>query len=186
MPSSARRIVALTMALCCALAVLLIAPPPTSAHASLIGSSPSWGARLAEAPSAIELEFDSPLLPVGAAARVTGPDGTDWLDGTVTINRTNATIPVRDGMPAASYLVRWQLVAEDGHPMSGTIPFVIGDGPLLTEAPSASAPSASGDASTSDDGLGRTLLIGAVGAAIAGLAFAVVVFVGRRRRADTE
>ena len=98
-------------------------------------------------------------------------------------------------MPDAGYEMRWRVVSADGHPISGIIPFTVGDGePLVREA--APATDAPADAPADDTGRAeksqtaqenaalRTVLIGAGGAIAAIALLALIRFLRRRRSAS--
>lgn len=101
---------------------------PASAHDSLLSSTPTPGERLAVAPSEISLRFSDDVLALGAAIIVIDEGGRDWAlpDPVVVENTVSAALS--PGMPAAGYELRWRVVSSDGHPISGVIPFTVGDG----------------------------------------------------------
>ncbi|WP_247632834.1 copper resistance CopC family protein [Microbacterium galbinum] len=152
---------------------------PASAHDSLVHSTPEAGESLATAPESITLTYSGELLVLGdstqgAVVLVIDESGRDWATGDVEVSGSTVTAAVEPGMPDAGYQVRWQVVSEDGHPISGIVPFTIGDAEPMTatQAPTdADAPSYVPDASDqstdeTDGGL-RLLLVGGAGAAIA-------------------
>lgn len=180
-----------------AVIAMLAMPTVASAHDQLIHSTPAVNDALATAPTAIELDFSANVLDEGAEIRVVDADGTDFADGDLAIDGSTVTIAVRSDMPEAGYQVRWRVVSSDGHPISGLIPFTIGDAapmplPTATAADgeatgetAASGTAGAADATPGDAGVLRTVLIGAGGAVVA---LAVLLGVGalrrRSRRAD--
>ncbi len=193
-----------------AVAVLATAVP-ASAHDSLVHSTPEADQRLATAPESITLTYSGDLLVLGdstegAVVLVVDADGHDWATGEVDVDGRTVTALLDPGMPAAGYQVRWQVVSEDGHPISGVVPFTVGDGEPMpasasagtdsssdeTVAPSAgsaNADRADTDAAAeqtpnpTDDGL-RVLLVGAAGAAIAAVALLLFRILRRPRTAS--
>ncbi len=113
--------------------------------------------------------------------------GDDWVAGEVEVDGNVVTAQLEAGMPVAGYQVRWQVVSEDGHPISGVIPFTIGDAdPMVTASTGSSA--LRQDASDAEDQIAdesssvlRMLLIGAGGAAVAAAGFALYRFLRRPR-----
>lgn len=188
-----------------AVAVLAIAAP-ASAHDSLVSSTPAADERLQAAPESIVLTFSGELLvlgdsTLGAVVIVVDDNGRDWVSGDVEVSGNTVTAPVDPGMPDAGYQVRWQVVSEDGHPISGIVPFTIGDAEPMasTSASSPASDSSDSDAdadadadtgsasdqTTSDaDGIPRVLLIGAGGAVLAAAAFALYRILRRPRTAS--
>lgn len=167
---------------------------PASAHDQLLSSTPSDGERLADAPSSVSLTFSGELLVLdesltGAVVLVVDDAGTDWASGVVTVNGSEVTAELTPDMPEAGYQVRWQVVSEDGHPISGVIPFTVGNAEPMAPASAGSGGSSSVEAPTSstdqiaDESSGalRLLLVGGIGAALA-VALLVVVRILRRPR----
>lgn len=171
---------------------------PSSAHDSLVHSTPEADESLATAPESITLTYSGELLVLGdstqgAVVLVIDESGRDWATGDVEVSGNTVTATVEPGMPDAGYQVRWQVVSEDGHPISGIVPFTIGDAEPMTatQAPTdADAPSYVPDASDptdqstdeTDGGL-RLLLVGGAGAAIAVVALVLYRILRRPKTA---
>ncbi len=168
---------------------------PASAHDSLVHSTPEADESLATAPESITLTYSGELLVLGdstqgAVVLVIDESGRDWATGDVEVSGSTVTAAVEPGMPDAGYQVRWQVVSEDGHPISGIVPFTIGDAEPMTatQAPTdADAPSYVPDASDqstdeTDGGL-RLLLVGGAGAAIAVVALVLYRILRRPKTA---
>lgn len=112
-------------------AVLLGTAGPASAHATLVTSAPADGARVDAAPGAVTLEFDESVSLGAGYARVLGADGQRVDTGAASVTDDVLTIPLREGLPDASYVVTWRVVSADSHPVSGAYAFVVGDGELV-------------------------------------------------------
>ena len=102
------------------LALLFVGSGPASAHASLVGSDPEDGARLAAAPSAITFTF-SENIGNPAYIAVTAPDGSKVDVGEVRAidNKVTTTLPEVD--QKGRYTASYRVVSADGHPVEGTI-----------------------------------------------------------------
>ncbi|AXL12435.1 copper resistance protein CopC [Microbacterium foliorum] len=173
---------------------------PASAHDQLVSSTPGDGEQLASAPSTVSMTFSGELLVLdseltGAVVLVVDESGTDWVTGPVTVAGNTVTAPLDPEMPVAGYQVRWQVVSEDGHPISGVIPFTIGDAePMPIGSTPAGEPDDGPDATPSTPaadqiadetgGATRVLLVGAGGAAVAALAFVLYRILRRPRTTD--
>ena len=181
-----------------AVAVLATALP-ASAHDQLVSSTPGDGERLAASPSSVTMTFSGELLVLdsdltGAVVLVVDDSGTDWVTGAVTVSGNTVTAELDPAMPEAGYQVRWQVVSEDGHPISGVIPFTIGDAAPMATASVGAPPDEETTADTSapaadqiadeSGGAVRVLLVGLGGAAIAVLAFALLRYLRRPRTTD--
>ncbi|GAB2709237.1 methionine-rich copper-binding protein CopC [Microbacterium marinum] len=171
------------------LAALLItaSSAPAIAHESLTSSSPTEGQQFDTAPQQVELVFTDEVLPQGAEIAVVDDAGEDWVDGEVTIDGSAVTVPLAADMPDAGYEVQWRVVSGDGHPISSTIPFTVGDAEPVSEAHDDGHTShADAEAEESDQSAGLptwgvvTLAVGGVVVA-AGVAFLAVTLARRRR-----
>lgn len=186
-----------------AVVAVLATAAPASAHDKLLSSDPAPDQALHEAPSTVELTFSADVLEMGAAIVVADADGTDWVSEPPTIDGPTVTAALDEGMPDAGYEIRWRVVSSDGHPISGVVPFTVGDGASEDSAPdagpagvvgegaapdAASTPDTGTDTRSStqaqtaqeDEGALRAVLVGAGGAAVA-VALLVLVQLLRRR-----
>ncbi|HEY0777771.1 MAG TPA: copper resistance protein CopC [Gemmatirosa sp.] len=131
--------------------VLLVALVPrlALAHAHLVRSAPSAGARLTAAPTEIRLTFsEAPELAV-SLVRLVGPDGMAVPLGTLADAPGTSTVvvaAVRGPLGAGTYTVTWQVVASDGHPSHGQFAFTVAADTL---------PGASGGVAPRGDAAGR-------------------------------
>ncbi|MFS0852944.1 copper resistance protein CopC [Microbacterium sp. 179-I 3D4 NHS] len=178
-----------------AVVAVLATAVPASAHDSLVHSTPAADERLASAPESVVLTYSGELLVLGestqgAVVLVIDADGRDWATGEVAVTGNTVTAALEPGMPDAGYQVRWQVVSEDGHPISGVVPFTIGDGEPLAavQAPTddgapSYAPEASNQTADDTDGGLRVLLVGGAGAAVAVVAFVLYRILRRPKTA---
>ncbi|MEV7692604.1 copper resistance CopC family protein [Microbacterium sp. NPDC089189] len=176
--------------------VVLTAALPASAHDELVASTPTDGEQLAAAPTAIELDYSAEVLDVGALVIVADADDHDWVAGPAVVSGTSVSVPLTENMPDGGYEVRWRVVSSDGHPISGVIPFAVGDAePLVrtavpsaspSEAASTAAPDAAGTdtAASEDGGVVRVVLIGLGGAIVATAVLLIIHLLRRRDPAD--
>lgn len=169
---------------------MLVAATPAAAHDELVASSPAAGAQLTDAPNEVTLTFSADVLTIGAAVIVVDGSGRDWVAGEPTVSSGTVTVPLDSGMPAAGYEIRWRVVSEDGHPISGLVPFTVGDAAPLQRTPSPtaqstqSAESADGvqdQSAQEDQGALRVLLVGAGGAVFAAAAYALFHIIRRKK-----
>lgn len=147
------------------MAVMLGGARSASAHAELVESSPVDGAVLDDAPAAIELRFSEPVEVVGSPPlRLIAADGTsmDFGDVVVSSDGKSLRVDVSGVLADGSYVVAWQAVSADSHPISGAYTFAVG-----TPSDTSDAFAAVGD---SGDAAGATVT--AVGR---GLSFAALL-----------
>jgi copper transport protein len=132
-----------------AIAMLLLAAP-ASAHAVVVASNPPDGARLAHSPASVRIRFDEPVgLDLGYL-RVVDASGQRVDSGQASHpNSDGAAIQValRSGLGDGSYLASYRVTSADSHPVTGSIRYVVGNGPLVTAT--GSSGSASGGAAVS-------------------------------------
>jgi len=171
---------------------------PASAHDSVLSTTPSDAEHLDTAPETVSMRFTDDIMQLGAVMLVVDGSKTDWAKGLPTLDGPTATLALDPDLPDGAYQARWRVVSADGHPISGTFDFTVGDvsaAPAPTanagapadpgKATSNEAPEADagGRSAGSDTGvpLGITALIGA----ISGLALFLGIYaLGRRRRAS--
>jgi copper resistance protein C len=162
-------------------AASLPAAPAAFAHDQLISSSPAPDDHLADTPAGITLAFSSPLLALGHEVRVIDDTGRNWVDGPAVLSRETLTQALPE-LPDGAYQVTWRVVSADGHPISGSFGFSVGNPSAAAPTASAAAPTA-GNATEAPAGTGNGMpgwLPAAGTAAAAGLGI-YLVFAGLRR-----
>lgn len=126
-PLAARTRVAAVLATAATLVTLPLVP--AAAHDTLVSSAPAAQEQLVTPPTEVTLTFSADVVEVGSAVLVTdaelGTAGTDHAVG-LTIEGRDVVVPL-DALADGHYDVRWRVVSSDGHPISGVIPFSVGD-----------------------------------------------------------
>jgi copper transport protein len=135
-------------------ALLLLARPATAAaHAEIQRADPpdlcaaeavprlrtgdprcQRGAVLAASPSLVQIWFSEPVQPVAGGIKVLAPSGRRVDQGPPTTEGTALSVPV-SAAEIGTYLVLWQVIAEDTHPARGQFAFSVGQesDPALAE-----------------------------------------------------
>ncbi len=93
---------------------------PAAAHDELLASSPSPGAALDSAPTEVTLTFSADVLTIGAAVIVADGAGKDWAAAAPAVDNGVVSVPLVPALPAGGYEIRWRVVSQDGHPISGS------------------------------------------------------------------
>lgn len=157
--------------------MLALGAAPASAHDQLLASTPVDGAALDASPTEVTLQYSDSVLTIGAIVLLVDQDEHNWITGEPILDGSDVTARIDDTLPTGAYEIRWRVVSADGHPISGLIPFTVGDAAPAERAPATSTPSPSAAATSDTAGPAddisalRPVLIGIGGAAIAVLAF---------------
>lgn len=153
------------------MALDVVTAGPAAAHATLVATTPAENARLEAPPPQVTLEFTEGVDVGAGYARVLGPGGDRVDTGTASEDAGVVTIPLRSGLPDASYIVTYRVVSEDAHPISGAYAFAVGDAELV-------AATSASDGNGVDPGVAAALPVARwIGFAGLALAIGVPVFV---------
>ncbi|MTB87135.1 copper resistance protein CopC [Aeromicrobium senzhongii] len=158
---------------------------PAQAHTSLVSSDPAQGARLEQAPERIVLTFTESLRQPSEASLLV--DGTA-LTAEIDVDGPRVVVTPPADAADGNYEVNYRVVSADGHPVTGTIEFAVGDADAVgADEPTAGARSDAGDSDTDDGSVWTSpLLLGVLVAAVA-LGVAVLLLVrGRSRTSGHE
>ena len=117
----------LPSALCLSIvsASVLCGASPASAHTSLVSSSPAADAVVDAPVEVVTLVFDEPVSPRQIRMIVTGPGGADVADGPARVSGGTVTRAVGAWPTGGSYRLAYRVLAEDGHPIAGQVPFQV-------------------------------------------------------------
>ena len=168
------------------LGVLGLPAAPAWAHAALVSSDPSDGQRLAALPGSATWTFNEEISPPSYVV-VTAPDGSRADQGEPRVDGSEVSVDLAKGREG-TYALAFRVISADGHPVTGRLTFVVGDGPLDTTGPSlAATPSedpAAERAGTSGGGAGSGVGLGTVQVAVGAglLAAAGLLWLLARRR----
>lgn len=104
-----------------------LATLPASAHDELVASHPAAGQTLTTLPAAFSVTANSDLLDLvgdgtGFGIQITDAAGAFYGDGCLTVSGPTVSTPASLGT-AGTYLMVWQFVSGDGHPVSDTLSF---------------------------------------------------------------
>jgi hypothetical protein len=95
------------------------------AHDVLVSSQPTAGSNIHNGPPEVRLVFDKPVESGFTDVEVLGPGDTYWAAGPPTIYGDTVSAPVRPLGPRGDYVIRYQIVSADGHPVSGQVDFTL-------------------------------------------------------------
>src|SRR5512133_4317096 len=122
-----------------ALLVALAFPASAFAHANLDGTSPDYRPRPPSAPHAVVLHFDQSVQAEPNPSVVKNEFGKT-LSATAVAHGQTVRVPLKR-LPRGPYTVRWHVLSEDGHIVSGVFTFgVRANAPPPTGAYGSSGP----------------------------------------------
>lgn len=135
----ARQLVA---ALAILVGVLALGTTVASAHATLESSSPADGQSVLTSPSEIRITFSEAVTTISGGLSVLNADGktVDTGNSEIVGGRT-LVAPISETLSDGTYVATYRVLSADGHPVSGSILFGVGNGALDRSA----QPSSSGD-----------------------------------------
>lgn len=114
-------------ALLIALALILFAPAPASAHASLVSIDPVPDWIYEEPPHEVSLTFNEPVSIGLGGIRVFDPDG-ERIDGESGLRDDDTSVVASIGASGrGTYTVAWSVVSADSHVLSSTFVFHVGE-----------------------------------------------------------
>jgi len=104
------------------LVLFVVQPFSVSAHTSLTNSNPSEGEVIQGDLQKIRLNFDTAIEKTSTVELKTAQGDAVPLEKPLIIgNEWSAA--VQQKLESGTYLIRWTLISEDGHPVEGTIRF---------------------------------------------------------------
>lgn len=127
-----RRLVVVALIVGAVSGVGLLLAGPASAHATVVGSSPTDGSRLKAVPAQVTISFDEAvgLAPLGY---LTVTDETGHLVSVGAAFHPNGTGSViaaklKSGLGDGTYTESYRVISADSHPVAGVVRFVVGNG----------------------------------------------------------
>src|SRR6202522_3839698 len=108
------------------LGVLLAASPQLAlAHAVLVSSTPQKDAAVSGPNITINLKYNSRVDGARSSLSLLKPDGTVVRIGTPEQPAPDVLSATGHGLSKGTYVLRWQVLASDGHITRGEVPFQV-------------------------------------------------------------
>jgi methionine-rich copper-binding protein CopC len=104
--------------------LLLAAPRIANAHAILVESRPPVGGTVAPGNLAVWLRYNSRIDRARSRLTLTRPDHSQAVLPIDRDGRDDVLTAAAD-LPAGAYVLRWQVLAVDGHITRGDVPFSV-------------------------------------------------------------
>ncbi|MFD0049746.1 copper resistance protein CopC [Actinomycetes bacterium NPDC127524] len=102
--------------------LFLMVPVAASAHTGLESSNPAKGQVITSELKKISLVFESKVENLSTMKVM---KGEVEVPVSVKVNDSNMTGVLSKPLESGSYKIMWKIVGEDGHPISGEIPFTV-------------------------------------------------------------
>lgn len=114
------------VAVAIAAALSMVVAVPAIAHAVIAVASPTADQTLAPGKVPIRLEFNERIDKARSRLQLTTAAGSTVDVGIETAGDPNIVTAATGELPAGAYVLRWQVLAVDGHITRGEIPFTLG------------------------------------------------------------
>ena len=105
--------------------LLAIAPEMAFAHAVLVSSTPQKNAAVSGPDITISLKYNSRIDGARSSLSLLKPDGTIEKIGTPAQQAPDTLSATSHGLTKGAYVLRWQVLAGDGHITRGELPFQV-------------------------------------------------------------
>lgn len=161
-----------------AVATVVLPAGPAAAHTELVSSSVTPSDPVPASTEEVVLTFSGDVRPELSTVVVTGAAGQDLTRGRPAAEGGRLVQPLAAPLPAGTLTLAYRVVAADGHPLTGTLPFqvVAGAQPALPAAAATTAgtaaaappvvrPGPADDPAAASDGV-RTGLLPVAGLAV--------------------
>jgi methionine-rich copper-binding protein CopC len=174
-----RRWIVALLAIALAVPLSFLAAGPASAHTKLVSSNPSDGAHLDVGPTQIVLNFDE-VPQVKTVRAALSSDLTHVIAlGQPVQNGSTVTVSWPAGQAPGLYTLEYQLISDDGDPVTGTLIFAYAK---ATEVlPATGGATASGEPDADDTARAPLALVWLIGVALVAFAALALLLVTRRR-----
>jgi copper resistance protein C len=106
-------------------ALLVASSRPALAHAVLVSSTPQKNAAVSGPDITINLKYNSRVDGARSTISLLKPDGTVERIGTPAQPAPDVLSATGHGLAKGTYILRWQVLATDGHITRGEVPFQV-------------------------------------------------------------
>jgi copper resistance protein C len=100
---------------------------PAWAHAVIVSASPTANEHVASGKLPVRIEFNSRIDKARSRLQVMAPAGDKIIVPIDQIGDPNVVAGTTGDLTPGAYVLRWQVLAVDGHITRGDIPFVVGN-----------------------------------------------------------
>lgn len=166
------------------MAFLTLVSAPSQAHTQLVSSSPSNGAVLDVAPTAVTFVFNEPLLPHLDTISINTEGGVNVTSKSVKPRDNTVSMPWPIDLMPGKYQVAYRIVADDGHPVTGSITLSYGASTAPTTPPNATE--AVGDSIVVEDSAPVSTMVTVIALIAAALSISLIVVLVKRGKDNSS
>jgi methionine-rich copper-binding protein CopC len=98
---------------------------PANAHAILVSAAPAANQVVSSRNVPVKLRFNSRVDAKRSRLLLVCPDGTSRLLSLSAQSTPDTLMSEANGLEKGSYVLRWQVLSEDGHITRGDLPFLV-------------------------------------------------------------
>jgi methionine-rich copper-binding protein CopC len=114
------------------LIALFSVQPSATAHVAVVSTSPQENSTLEQMPERVVIEFNEPLLIIGAgkpnSLAVTSKSGASVTTGRALVRGSTISIALKQALTdGGAFTVSYRVVSSDGHRVSGSYEFTVVD-----------------------------------------------------------
>jgi copper transport protein len=120
----------LVVASLAALVGVVVSAPPAAAHATVSRSDPADQAHLPMAPTSVTIEFSEAVSPAVGGMTVLRADRTEVQTAVDQPEENVLRAALQPNLADGTYVATYRIISEDGHPITGSLVFGVGQGQL--------------------------------------------------------
>lgn len=119
--------------------LLLFSASPAQAHVSVIKTVPQYQTTVGQIPEQVVITFNSPLVTLGSknpnTISVINSDREIVSIGSAVVEGAQISVQLnQDNVVEGDYTVRYRVVSTDGHGVSGSYHFAVGQGQIASQS----------------------------------------------------
>ncbi|MCM3597977.1 copper resistance protein CopC [Metabacillus idriensis] len=103
--------------------MLILIPTMASAHTALTSSNPEEGEVVQESLNEVSVQFETEIEEISTLKLIKEDQEIPFQE--VKVESQQMIGKLKDPLANGTYTIQWTIVGEDGHPISGEVPFLV-------------------------------------------------------------